>query len=60
MMKGHKAELFFLGLSFIGWFFLSVLTLGIGFLWLVPYVNTSLALFYKKVAYLHSSAGSAA
>ncbi|USS85689.1 DUF975 family protein [Fructilactobacillus myrtifloralis] len=37
LMDGHKLELFWLNLSFIGWAFLSVLTLGLGFLWLVPY-----------------------
>jgi uncharacterized membrane protein len=30
MMSGHKMELFWLFLSFIGWFILCFLTLGIG------------------------------
>lgn len=50
MMNGYKWEYFLLNLSFIGWGFLSLFTLGIGFLWLVPYMYTSLAVFYEKVA----------
>lgn len=49
MMRGHKFDLFWLQLSFIGWFFLSVLTAGIGLLWLEPYYRTSLAAFYEEV-----------
>ena len=49
MMRGHKFDLFWLYLSFIGWFFLCILTAGIGFLWLAPYVDTSVAAFYEEV-----------
>ena len=49
MMKGHKFDLFYLWLSFIGWGILSVLTLGIGFLWLCPYMYTATASFYEDV-----------
>ena len=49
MMKGHKFDLFWLYLSFIGWFILCILTLGIGFLWLTPYMETSVAAFYEDV-----------
>jgi len=49
MMKGHKFDLFFLHLSFIGWGILSVLTAGVGLLWLVPYMNTTQAAFYQEV-----------
>ncbi|MEL5940109.1 DUF975 family protein, partial [Tetragenococcus halophilus] len=38
LMDGFKAKLFFLDLSFIGWHILSFLTLGIGYLWLMPYI----------------------
>lgn len=47
MMDGHKMQLFLLFLSFIGWAILSAFTLGIGFIWLYPYVNTSCAHFYE-------------
>ncbi len=49
MMRGHKFDLFWLYLGFLGWFILSCLTAGIGFLWLVPYVDTSVAAFYEEV-----------
>lgn len=49
MMNGHKAKLFWLYLSFIGWAILSLLTLGLGFLMLVPYASTTLAHFYEDL-----------
>ena len=49
MMKGHKLRLFWLDLSFIGWFLLSILTLGIGFLWLIPYNEVSRVAFYNDL-----------
>ncbi|SFB20193.1 MULTISPECIES: DUF975 family protein [unclassified Bacillus (in: firmicutes)] len=51
LMKGYKWKLFVLYLSFIGWAILCVLTLGIGFLWLIPYVTTSLATFYNELIF---------
>jgi uncharacterized membrane protein len=49
MMKGHKFDLFYLFLSFIGWGLLGILTLGIGYLWLTPYMSTAMASFYEDV-----------
>ena len=49
MMKGHKFDLFYLFLSFIGWGLLGILTLGIGYLWLTPYMSTTMASFYQDV-----------
>lgn len=49
MMKGHKMEYFCLGLSFIGWIILGILTLGIGFMWIYPYICTANAHFYEYV-----------
>ena len=49
MMKGHKFDLFWLILSFIGWMILCLFTLGIGYLWLIPYMQTSIAGFYEDV-----------
>lgn len=37
--KGKKGSLFIMDLSFIGWAILAALSLGIGYLWLVPYIN---------------------
>lgn len=36
--------------SFIGWAFLSLLTLGIGSLWLTPYREASIAAFYREIS----------
>lgn len=49
MMKGHKMELFLLHLSFIGWIILCFFTLGIGFLFLEPYMMTTTAHFYEDL-----------
>lgn len=49
MMKGHKFDLFYLYLSFIGWFILCILTAGIGFIWLAPYAQTAVAAFYEDI-----------
>ena len=49
LMEGHKMELFFLSLSFIGMYLLSILSVGIGFLWVIPYRNQTLAEFYRNI-----------
>ena len=49
MMEGHKSELFWLTLSFIGWFLLCILTIGIGFLFLGPYFGTTMAHYYEDL-----------
>ncbi len=48
MTKGHKGELFVLELSFIGWFLLSAVTLGIGLIYSLPYYYTTMALYYQN------------
>ena len=47
LMDGHKFDLFYLQLSFIGWAILSILSLGLGFFWLIPYQMTAQAAFYR-------------
>lgn len=49
MMEGHKMKIFLLYLSFIGWAILCMLTLGIGYLFLMPYMYTSMAAFYEDL-----------
>ena len=49
MMYGYKMQFFLLGLSFIGWILLAVLTCGIGLLWVVPYIQTANAKFYENL-----------
>ncbi len=46
LMKGNKWRLFCLHFSFIGWYLLGILTLGILFIWIIPYINTAEAEFY--------------
>ena len=50
MMKGHKFEYFVLDLSFIGWQILCFMTLGLGYLWLNPYMYMTKAVFYNELA----------
>lgn len=49
LMKGYKGQLFLLDLSFIGWHILAILTLGIGYLWLTPYITATKAAFYDNL-----------
>jgi uncharacterized membrane protein len=49
MMNGHKVKLFCLCLSFIGWCLICVLTAGIGYFWLMPYIQLSMANFYEDI-----------
>ena len=46
LMTGHKWELFYLELTFIGWWLLAVITLGIAALWVSPYQKLTEANFY--------------
>lgn len=48
-MVGHCGRLFLLYLSFLGWVLLSCLTAGLGFLWLAPYAQATLAEFYADL-----------
>ena len=50
LMDGHKMDLFILGLTFIGWSLLACLTMGIGFLFLNPYMNAAYAAFYRSIS----------
>lgn len=50
MMEGNRWRLFCLEISFFGWVILSLLTLGIGSLWLTPYMEASMAAFYREVS----------
>ena len=50
LMEGHKAELFFLELSFLGWMILNIFTLGIGSFWLNPYMNAAYTAFYRRIS----------
>lgn len=49
LMNGNKGRLFCLDLSFIGWWLLSALTVGILGLWIAPYMLTARAAFYLEL-----------
>lgn len=53
MMKGNKGRYFYISLSFIGWVFLAIFTLGIAFLWIEPYMNMTLTYFYEDILNQH-------
>lgn len=46
---GHKMDLFVLDLSFIGWYIVGSLCLGVGTLWVMPYHQTAKALYYEEL-----------
>ena len=51
MMYGNRRRLFCLQISFIGWSILSsLLTFGIGDLWLTPYRQSASAAFYREIS----------
>lgn len=49
MMDGHKWEYFVLSLSFILWILLCYVTCGIAMIYVMPYMTTTLVLFYLKL-----------
>ena len=51
LMQGHKWDFFCLQLRFFGWILLSILTCGIGFILLQPYMVAANQNFYRKLRY---------
>lgn len=47
LTKGRLGDLFTVAISFFWWILFGFLTLGIGFLWVVPYIQTTWALIYE-------------
>lgn len=50
IMKKHKWELFCLRFSFIGWYIIGILTLGIGLIFINPYRYAAEAAFYNEIS----------
>ena len=48
LMDGHKSDVFVLHMSFILWILLCVATLGLAYVYVIPYQETTMALYYKK------------
>lgn len=51
MMKGRKWDFFCLNLRFLGWILLSILTCGIGYIFLLPYMMATFQNYYRKLRY---------
>ena len=49
LMNGHKMDYFVLLLSFTGWMLLGLLTFGVLYLWLIPYMSVTEANFYNEL-----------
>ena len=49
LMKGNKWRFFCLQLSFLGWYFVGAITLGIGYIWIIPYQQAAYAAFYREI-----------
>ncbi len=49
MMNGHKMDFFVLQLSFIGWHLLGMITFGIAYVWVMPYMSATTANFYNSI-----------
>ena len=50
LMKGNRGNYFLLQLSFIGWGILSILSIFVGMLWLIPYIAIAEVCFYDRIA----------
>ena len=50
LMKGRRIRYLMLNLSFLGYAALSVLSLGLGCVWTIPYYNVSCAEFYMDLS----------
>ena len=53
LMFGHKWNYFIFNLSFIGWFLLGAFTCGILYIWILPYYQFSLSIYYDELTKLH-------
>lgn len=49
IMREYKIRLLLLELSFVGWWIMSILTFGIGVLWIYPYQQVTRANFYLEI-----------
>lgn len=48
LMRGAKWRLCMMELGFFGWMLLGALSFGIGYLWILPYINQALTNFYLE------------
>ena len=46
---GYKADIFLFGLSFLGWYLLSAFTMGIAFIYVIPYTLVASSIYYEEM-----------
>lgn len=49
IMHGHKMDYFVMGLSFIPWMLLGTFTLGIAYIYVIPYMQLTIVNFYHAI-----------
>ena len=49
IMQGYKWDYFVFILSFLGWILFSIITLGIGLVFVIPYITISEILYYEEL-----------
>lgn len=49
LTDGNKTQLFALDMSFIGWFIVSIITCGLGLIFMIGYHEVVTAMYYKKI-----------
>lgn len=55
MMNGYKWDYFKFGFSFFWWYLLGIITLGIAFIYVGPYVMVSEVLYYEELKKINPS-----
>ncbi|HCC07901.1 MAG TPA: hypothetical protein DEP72_07075 [Clostridiales bacterium] len=49
IMNGQKWRFFLFSLSFVGWFLLGIITVGIALIWVIPYMQVAKIAFFEEV-----------
>lgn len=49
MMDGYKLDYFVFELSFFGWILLGLVTFGIAYIWVVPYIEVANVMYYEEL-----------
>lgn len=49
LLDGYKMDYFIFNLSFIGWILLGLITLGIAYIWVIPYVAIANIKYYEEL-----------
>lgn len=49
MTRGYKMDLFLLDLSYLGWYFIGIFTLGILWLWVIPKHQVARIMYFEEI-----------